>query len=102
MSPGCRYEALEKRLNHICNSLDLVHKTIIIGDLYMKSITGLPTSYNERLEYHMKHNYNLCQIVKQTTAKHYSCMDLCFMYCPAERSTIWNHWSDHFIAAVSV
>lgn len=68
----------------------------------MKSITGLPTRYNEQLEYHLKYNYNLCQIVKQNTTKDHSCLDLCFTNCPAETSTIWNHWSDHFIAAVSL
>ena len=69
VSPECRYEAFEKRLNHILNSLDLVYKTIIIGDFNLTSITGLPTSYNEQLEYHMKHNYNLCQIVNQAQLK---------------------------------
>ena len=54
---------------------DVTYPIIIMGNINMKSITGLEHGYNAKLEKYTRDNFNFKQIVKESTSIYQSVLD---------------------------
>ena len=73
-----------------------------MGDFNMRTIINMHANYNNRIEEHMRTNYNMQQQIQEPTNDKNNILDLCFTNTNVTSSVIWTHWSDHSIIAINI